>query len=290
MTRRASYVLLLGLLAACASESQNGPKTLKVGDAVDINNDGELDGVAIDTDGDGIPDSVDLDGDGTPDGLLPGFGPKPGNGATPDGGEPGDDGEWPTGDGDGDSQGGDGDNGEEDPPLVIELPTAKVPCGDSICEGSNNKVCCQSWKRAGFGSKSSCIPEGECARATLDSMALYYTAEAPLLGINDPDRAVVSRCDGTEDCAASQVCCYVRLGMPVGFPPNWTGPGAGRQCMPVEDCSNTAAASGLPTGVLACNDEIDCRKAPGTKCLPEQDNSATTGANVKARAGFLVCR
>ncbi|HTU61173.1 MAG TPA: hypothetical protein VMF89_22115, partial [Polyangiales bacterium] len=43
-----------------------------IGDPVDVDGDGHLDGEAVDSDGDGVPDSVDTDGDGKGDVPLPG--------------------------------------------------------------------------------------------------------------------------------------------------------------------------------------------------------------------------
>ncbi len=289
MTRRASQILLFSLIAGCASEAQTGPKVIKVGDPVDINNDGKFDGIAVDRDNDGIADSVDLDGDGIPDALLPGFGPKP---SSPDAGNAGDGDGWPF-PGDGDQEPGDGDqepgDGDDDEPLEIDLFIADVPCGGSICQSIGNKLCCESWKRAGFGKDSMCIPEDECSLTSLGGKGKYWLAE-PIPGL-DPERAVMSRCDGAEDCRPEHICCYVRQGMPLGFsPPNWEGPGAGRQCMAADTCRGEGTPSGVPTGLFSCNDDVDCLKAPGTTCKPEQDNSPTTGKNVKARPGFMVCR
>lgn len=54
-------------MAADAADSSLG-----VGDPVDLNGDGLLDGEAVDTNGDGTPDGVDTNGDGIPDAPLPG--------------------------------------------------------------------------------------------------------------------------------------------------------------------------------------------------------------------------
>ena len=48
-----------------------GDEEVTIGDPVDTNGDGKLDGEAVDTDGDGIPDGVDTDGDGDVDAPLP---------------------------------------------------------------------------------------------------------------------------------------------------------------------------------------------------------------------------
>lgn len=306
MTRRAMKWFVLAAVWGCAEDGTSttrdpatgGPR---VGQWVDINGDGFVDGVAVDLDGDGVPDAVDLDGDGTADALLPGVTPpstdagptRPGNAGDGDGdgdGDPGPGNGNGSGNGDGD---GDGD-GDQAPPLVIEIPIASVPCGASACEIRNGNVCCDYWQRAGFGNVPMCIHEDDCLlTGPLDDKGLYTQSEDPLWSGLDPKRAVVSRCDGAEDCAAGQVCCYVREGMPLPdglLSTVWVGPGAGRQCMDAEACLAIAATNGVPTGVLSCNDDDDCRKADGTRCLPEQDNSPTTGKNVKARPDYKVCR
>jgi hypothetical protein len=296
MTRRAMTWLVLAAVWGCASEEKPGADastTVRVGDWVDINGDGYLDGVAVDGDGDGIPDGVDLDGDGIADALLPGYPPPRSGNQTPgdgDGGSRPGDGD---GDGDGDSRPGDGDGDDE--PLVIEIPVARVPCGAAVCEIRHSNVCCDYWTRAGFGNVPMCITEDACILSDplrISDDGLYVEVEGLLTGF-DPKRAVVSRCDGAEDCGAGQICCYVRQGAPIAEsfnPPVWVGPGAGRQCMSAEDCTAVGAANGVPTGVASCNDDRDCEKFAGTRCQPEQDNSATTGKNVIARAGHMVCR
>jgi len=73
----------LSLSYACSGSDEEGAKstdsddgtdnasgTIKVGDSVDADGDGTIDGVALDTDGDGIVDSFDSDGDGEPDGKI----------------------------------------------------------------------------------------------------------------------------------------------------------------------------------------------------------------------------
>jgi hypothetical protein len=42
-----------------------------VGDSIDSDGDGKVDGIAVDSDGDGVPDGIDTDGDGTVDQPLP---------------------------------------------------------------------------------------------------------------------------------------------------------------------------------------------------------------------------
>jgi hypothetical protein len=294
MKRRLARVMVLATLVACGKGAGSNGSTIKIGDRVDINGDGVLDGTAIDQDGDGVADSVDLDGDGLPDALLPGVSPPVRRDAAAG------DGDLVPGDGDGDhisrDAGGDGDTGQPldagggkvdaGPPLVIEIPLAKVPCGSSICEIKNDNVCCESWTAAGgFGTKSMCITDDACVLSGINDQGLY--AEA----VTEP-RAVTSRCDGAEDCGANEVCCYVRRGMPLSdfLGPPWTGPGAGRQCLSYDDCTADGAASGVPTGIASCNDDKDCKQFKGTTCQSEQDNTATTGKNVKARPTFKVCR
>src|SRR4051812_47773839 len=130
MKRRIARVFVLTALAACASSEpgQSGGTEIKVGDPVDINGDGKLDGLATDSNSDGVADSVDLDGDGLPDALLPGVTP-PGLGDAAAGGDGDDDGidSGVIQPGDGDQGDGDGDvtsppdagGGDGDDPLVI---------------------------------------------------------------------------------------------------------------------------------------------------------------------------
>jgi hypothetical protein len=286
-------VLLLTLLASCAAEGASGG--LKVGDPVDINGDGVDDGLATDSNGDGVADSVDLDGDGTPDARLPWL-----NGPDPAGDGDGDGDDAGGGDGDGDGP-GDGDGDGDAPskpdggaPLDIPIPLAKVPCGASECEIREDNLCCESWTlNGGFGTaKSMCITEDACVSIP----TLTDPFEAGLYSYIGAftTRAVVSLCDGAEDCKSEQVCCYVRQGTPIpesiADPPVWIGPGAGRQCMLPADCTNFASANGVPTGFASCNDQADCALIPGTSCQPELDASATTGKAGKGRAGFKVCR
>jgi hypothetical protein len=285
---RATLVGLLTALAACATEDGAQPR-VRVGDPVDVNNDGEYDGIATDLNGDGIADSVDLDGDGVPDGLLPGvvLGDA-GSGGDGDGdgdGDPGD-GDGDPGDGDGDPGDGDGD-GDGDAPPVIEIPVAEVPCGADTCAVRDGNVCCESWTGQGFGDLSECILEDACVSSGLGEEGRY--SETDTLG---SPRAVVSMCDGAEDCFHGQVCCYVMRGVPLSefLGPPWVGPGAGRQCMLLADCTAEGSAGGVPTGLASCNDDDDCAMVEGTSCQPELDNTASTGKNVKARKDFKVCR
>jgi hypothetical protein len=302
MTRRAMTWVVLAAVWGCgddAAPSKTPATGPRVGQWVDINGDGYADGIAIDQDGDGVADSIDLNGDGIPDALLPGVPPPSRDAGTTAPAPAGD------GDGDGDADAdptpppstgtgngdGDGDT-DEDPPLVIDLPVASVPCGASACEIRNGNVCCDYWQRSGFGNVPMCIHEDKCLRTSPFDSGLYFQSEDPLWTGRDPKRAVVSRCDGAEDCSVGQVCCYVREGAPIpdGLSTNWIGPGAGRQCMDAKDCLAVVATNGVPTGVLSCNDDDDCRAASGTRCLPEEDNSPTTGKNVKARPDYKVCR
>jgi len=294
MTRRSNLMFVLPLLiAGCGSEGSKGG--IKPGDVVDINNDGIDDGLAVDSDGDGVADSIDLDGDGKPDGRFPWLPPldKGGNDAGTDEGD-GDQGDGDAPMGDGDKPGGDGD-GDDDLPgeLDIQIPLAKVPCGNSECAIREDHLCCGGWDPVTGFTAEMCITEDACfwtpnAEELLDDEGLYsMTIGGSLI----KPRGVSSTCDGAEDCKPGQACCYVRIGFPLGTPPNnWTGPGAGRQCMDPDTCLDIAAANGVPTGVLSCNDDTDCAFAAGTTCQPEQDNTATTGANVKARANYKVCR
>ncbi|MFT3928373.1 MAG: hypothetical protein QM778_37945 [Myxococcales bacterium] len=293
MTRRSSLLLFLMVSTACGGDGASG-SAVKVGEGVDINNDGVQDGIALDTDGDGVADSVDLDGDGMADAILPWAKPsKPDSdkdaGSDDAGSDPG------SGDGDGDGDKppvnhGDGDgDGDGDAPLDIEIPLAKVQCGNSECAIKEDFMCCDGWNvLSGFKNQPKCITEDACTiTPTLDEPddpGLYYIVGTLV------DRAITSTCDGREDCKDSQVCCYVRQGSPIGSLDHWSGPGAGRQCMDLDACLDVGAANGVPTGVLSCNDNDDCQKAPGKTCQPEQDKSVTTGDAASARPGYKVCR
>jgi hypothetical protein len=282
-------------LVACAKGSgsvggANSCAGIKVGDPVDVNGDGKDDGLATDKNGDGVVDSLDLDGDGTPDALLPcahvhvvdDAGAVTGGDAASVGGN----GNHPSVDAGHVVSPPEQDSGSEDagPALDIELPIAKVTCGSSTCEIRDRKVCCESWTDQGFGTDSMCIVLDDCTKdGPLDPTGIYWSA------VGSP-RAVVSLCDGMEDCSANEVCCYIKQGMPTGLGPPWTGPGAGRQCLSYDDCTASGAANGIPTGVASCNDDKDCVQFKGTTCQPEQDNSVTTGDGVKARPHFKVCR
>ena len=66
------------------------PATIAVGDEVDLNGDGIIDGMAVDSNGDGIADGVDTNGDGIADQPLPSTGTDA-DGADPsDGADPAD--------------------------------------------------------------------------------------------------------------------------------------------------------------------------------------------------------
>jgi hypothetical protein len=298
---RLGFILLAPALGTgCGGSGQEG--VIKPGDVLDINNDGFPDGKAVDSDGDGNADSIDLDGDGIGDGRFPWL-PPLSNEQEMDGGSTEGDGD--TGDGDDDTGDGDDDtpgDGDDDTPgdLDITIPLAKVPCGKSECAIRDDKICCGGWDPGtGFLPNGSSVVEEMCvtddacfwtpnAEEGFDDEGLYsMTLGGPLVG---KPRGVSSSCDGSEDCKETQVCCYVRVGVPMGSPDAWTGPGAGRQCMDLKNCMDVGTANGVPTGVVSCNDDGDCAMVAGTKCQPEQDNTATTGANVKARANYKVCR
>jgi len=69
-TSPVALLLAVGLAGACGSKEtsdENGNVAVEPGDEVDLDGDGEPDGVAVDSDGDGIVDSVDTDDDGIGD-------------------------------------------------------------------------------------------------------------------------------------------------------------------------------------------------------------------------------
>jgi hypothetical protein len=197
-----------------------------------------------------------------------------------------------SGDGDGDGDGTTQDDDEDgmigyDPPdagperdggpIDIEPPTRSVDCGGSECETTDNRVCCEGWSiDTGFGA-AMCTSEAACENTYAD------------WGNNN--RKVTSVCDGGDDCAASQVCCFFIYGMDV-----WdltftkVGPGAGRMCLAPGDCNAEFTLEfGSPTGVVACTKDEHCADVGGT-CQPEQSGSITTGKNGTARPGVKVCR
>jgi hypothetical protein len=207
-----------------------------------------------------------------------------------DGDGDGDDG----GDGDGD---GDGDGASQDDeddgmigydppdagpeqdggPIDIEPPTRSVDCGGSECETTDNRVCCESWSiDTGFGAPM-CTSEAACENMYAD------------WGNNN--RKVTSVCDGGDDCAAGQVCCFFIYGMDVwDLTLTKVGPGAGRMCLAPGDCNAEFTLEfGSPTGVVACTEDADCEDVGGS-CQPEQSGSITTGKNGSARPGVKVCR
>jgi hypothetical protein len=63
-----------------------GPHTPGIGDEVDVDGDGVIDGVIVDEDHDGVADGVDTDGDGKADEPVPVFGPDGGIYIPPDSG------------------------------------------------------------------------------------------------------------------------------------------------------------------------------------------------------------
>ena len=77
-----------------------------------------------------------------------------------------------------------------------------------------------------------CITDDACfwtpnAEEGFDDEGLYSMT---IGGALVKPRGVTSTCDGAEDCKPGQVCCYVRIGFPLGSPDNWTGPVLG-QCV-----------------------------------------------------------
>lgn len=173
------------------------------------------------------------------------------------------------------------------PPLVLEIPVASVPCGESTCETTSNKVCCEAWsKGSGFAAERSCMPLSDCD---------FWHARS-----GDQNRAVPQECDGKEDCSGGQVCCMYAYGAPLcelgdigDCIKKITGPGSAGICADNDKCMLGAMqfiGAGVPLGVLACNDDDDCADRPDTRCLPEEDDSLTTGAGVRARSYVKVCR
>jgi hypothetical protein len=166
--------------------------------------------------------------------------------------------------------------------IVITIPTRTVSCGGSDCTTTNNKTCCQGWsKDVGFMGTPTCTTNAAC------------TSDHPMFG--DTNRAVVNDCDEPSDCSAGQICCFVRYGAPVTsdlFSADIVGPGASRLCAELSACnagmSQISGIAGIPVGIQACKTSADCKD--GTQCVPESNDSATTGKGVMARAGVMVCK
>jgi hypothetical protein len=163
--------------------------------------------------------------------------------------------------------------------VVIEIPTRKIRCGDSECQTTDNRVCCESWdKSKGFDGAPMCIAEATCTQ-----MYSQFTG--------DTGRAVLSVCEGGEDCPVGQVCCFYTTGTPVFeslLDLTRVGPGAGRSCMTLADC-NSDTFGGDPTGVVGCTKDEDCSEAGGT-CQAELKGSVTTGKHGNPRPDVKVCR
>jgi hypothetical protein len=167
-------------------------------------------------------------------------------------------------------------------PIVITIPTRSVACGASECTTTNNRTCCLGWsKDMGFMGTPTCTTNAAC------------TSDHILYG--DTNRAVVNDCDEPSDCSAGQICCFVRYGAPVTadlFSPDIVGPGASRQCMELSACNagstQISGAAGIPVGVQACKSAADCKD--GTQCVPETNDSTTTGKGASARPGVMVCK
>jgi len=175
------------------------------------------------------------------------------------------------------------------PVLVLTIPKASVPCGGMECDTSIDKVCCESWSvGTGFGATQTCLTRMEC------QMRFRRNGEQ--------NRAIPHECDGKEDCSGGQACCMVADGQPLcdfGDALNGEctskvyGPGGSGICADSDLCklgSTQLIALGVPLGVLACNDDSDCADRAGTKCVPEPDNSITTGRGGKGRKHVKVCQ
>jgi hypothetical protein len=170
------------------------------------------------------------------------------------------------------------------PQLDLMIPMASMQCGGSACD-LGTKVCCESWsKGTGFGTTQSCVTRDECNKKYSRS--------------GEQNRAIPHECDGKEDCSGGQVCCMYAAGMPLcdditNCLNTINGPGGSGICADNDLCkvgSTQFIAEGVPLGVLACNDDVDCADRSNTSCKPEESNSATTGKGISARAYVKVCR
>jgi hypothetical protein len=167
---------------------------------------------------------------------------------------------------------------------VITIPTRSVACGGSECTTTNNKTCCLAWsKDMGFMGSPTCTTNAAC------------TTDHTMGG--DTNRAVVSECDEPGDCSGGQICCFVRYGMPLradflDFASEIVGPGASRLCMELASCNagmmQISGVLGLPVGIQACKSAADCKD--GTQCVPEANDSTTTGKGGAARPGVMLCK
>jgi hypothetical protein len=279
---------LAAALSACGETGEAGPgpvfmaadsAVLGMGNldaSVPINNNpGTAGGTAGGLTGGAIPGATTGGASGTAGAgpLDAGGGPMPGGGGMPGGGM---------------SQDAGPSNDASAPP-VLTVPTSSVDCGGSACNALTN-VCCEAWSiGTGFSGQQMCATRDACRQA------YPFDVFNP-----DANRVVTHMCDGKEDCAAGQVCCFYMEGRPIcdAIDPamcfaNLMGPGAGRICAEEAKCQQGAfefVGEGLPLGVLSCNDDGDCQARPGTSCQPEPDGSLTTGTSIKARAHVKVCR
>jgi hypothetical protein len=216
----------------------------KVGDSVDLNNDGTPDGVAVDSNGDGTADSVDTNADGKGDQPLPGAsaggggnGGSGGNGTAANGGStPG------NGSGTNASAGGNGDNEdagmsgggpsdcEDDPDTYGNDCPGVVSCSNSIAECSlETQNCCVS---AYAEDATSCNEGSQC------------------------DGLASAACDGPEDCSGGQLCC---ISVSVGL----GGADIDSRCVP----DAGACKGGLITNSLLCHTDDTC-PADKPSCEP----------------------
>lgn len=167
-------------------------------------------------------------------------------------------------------------------PIVITIPTRSVTCGVSECTTTNNRTCCEAWsKEGGFTGSPSCSTQAAC------------TSDHSTFG--DSNRAVMSDCDEPSDCSGGQVCCFVRYGAPTTadlLSTEIIGPGASRLCLELSKCNagmtSFSGVAGIPLGLVACRNNSHC--TDGATCMPEPDNSATTGKTSRGRPGVSVCR
>jgi hypothetical protein len=167
-------------------------------------------------------------------------------------------------------------------PIVITIPTRSVVCGSSECTTTNNRTCCLGWsKDMGFMGAPTCTTNATC------------TSDHVMFG--DTNRAVVNDCDEPSDCSGGQICCFVRYGAPVTadlFSADIVGPGASRLCTELSACNagmtQISGVAGIPVGIQACKTAADCKD--GTQCVPETNDSTTTGKGGSARPGVMVCK
>jgi hypothetical protein len=266
---------LAGGLAACGSSDDKDTTFMSA--PIDIDGDGNIDGVTVDSNGDGTADGVDTNNDGKADKPLPGGGNTGGTASTTGGGST--NGGGPTSGGGGSTNGGStgiditpedaGSNGDPQRDATVVNPNpATVVCGASECTIKDNFACCE--QPSGNSWTGMCIGESGCSNSA---------------GTIIPDKAI-ARCDTKDDCGglADQYCCFVRNGPPPS--PIASGTPYSRQCRTIADCNNNLA---IPPGTsrFSCQKDDDCPN--GLKCNSESAGDTVGGGTRTGRPWVKIC-